>query len=368
LTGALERLDRLAEATPKGLDQAERAKRFEDLKRERARASISLGEFYIKVAKDHGPLAGEVASLDKIQAALPGDAALVAWVDIPPPGLNAADPDGEHWGVVVRSRGIPAWVPVNGTGPRGLWTAEDAGHVGKIRSELPRRPDAATPEVRTLIERLRAQRLDALAKALGATADGLPSARRLIILPSRALAGIPVEALLADGDTRTVSYAPSGTVLKYLRERPRPNAHAGLLALGDPVYDRPDESSDPKPQRKLQQLLVTVRGGDQNFSPLPGTRHEVEGLAPLFKAVGRPTRILLGSDASEPELDGLAASGDLGRFGFIHLAAHGLIDEDIPVRSAVILTQTGLPDPLDQALSHKPVFDGRLSVREIQRG
>jgi len=45
-----------------------------------------------------------------------------------------------------------------------------------------------------------------------------------------------------------------------------------------------------------------------------------------------------------------------------------VIDESVPARSAVILTQTGLPDPLQQALSHKPVFDGRLSVREIQRG
>ncbi len=55
------------------------------------------------------------------------------------------------------------------------------------------------------------------------------------------------------------------------------------------------------------------------------------------------------------------------RFGFIHLATHGVIDEAIPQRSAVILTQTGLPDPLEQVLNHKPVFDGRLSVREIQR-
>jgi CHAT domain-containing protein len=76
---------------------------------------------------------------------------------------------------------------------------------------------------------------------------------------------------------------------------------------------------------------------------------------------------LLGADASEPELDRLAGSGGLGRFGFIHLATHGVIDEGVPARSAVILTQTGLPDPLDQALNHKPVFDGRASVREIQR-
>jgi CHAT domain-containing protein len=43
-----------------------------------------------------------------------------------------------------------------------------------------------------------------------------------------------------------------------------------------------------------------------------------------------------------------------------------VIDEEIPARSAVILTQTGLPDPLEQVLHQKPVFDGRLLVREIQ--
>ena len=121
------------------------------------------------------------------------------------------------------------------------------------------------------------------------------------------------------------------------------------------------ESSD-------QQVLVAARSGDEDFAPLPGTRSEVEALARLFDSDDRPTRILLGADASEPELDRLAASGELGQFGFIHLATHGVIDEAIPHRSAVILTQTGLPDPLEQALNHKPVFDGRLSVREIQRG
>jgi hypothetical protein len=34
---------------------------------------------------------------------------------------------------------------------------------------------------------------------------------------------------------------------------------------------------------------------------------------------------------------------------------------------AVILSQAGVPDPLEQALSHQPVYDGRLTVREIQR-
>ena len=192
------------------------------------------------------PLAGQVATLQAIQATLPADAALVAWVDIAPAGPNAADPDGEHWGVIVRSRGIPAWVPIGGTGRDGLWTQDDiglAGGSGRSCAPARRRLDGS----RGLLERLRIQRLEPLAKVLGATPDGVPAARRLIVLPSRAMAGIPIEALLADDDTRTVSYAPSATVLKYLREQPRPDRHAGLLALGDPVFEQPDASSEPPP-------------------------------------------------------------------------------------------------------------------------
>jgi hypothetical protein len=304
------------------------------------------------------------------------------------------------------------------------------------------------------LEQLRTQRLEPLARALVA-ADGLPPARRLIVLPSPALAGIPIEAILADDDTWTVSYAPSATVFKYLRDRPRPDRLAGLLALGDPVFERSDRSSQPRPlpdhgllvnlvapgsnaathdlkpgdvllaynstalhkhedlkpvpelgqpvsvdvwrdgqviprmlaagklgvvidprsapeaiadQRKLQQILMAARSGDEDFAPLPGTRYEVEALTRLFQADDRPIRALFGAGASEPELDRIAGSGELGRYGFIHLATHGVIDEGVPTHSAVILSQTGLPDPLQQALSHQPVFDGRLSVREIQRG
>jgi tetratricopeptide (TPR) repeat protein len=454
LTAALERLDRLVEATPQGLGQAERAQRFEDLKHQRERASIALGEFQAKLAQDHPALAGPVAGLKEIQAALPTDGALVTWVDLAPLGPNAADPDGEHWGVVVRARGIPSWVPLAGTGPNGLWAKDDTGLAGRVRTELGRRPEAGPADLRSLVAKLRAQRLAPLAGALGATAEGLPPARRLIVLPSRAMAGLPIEALLAPADTRTVSYVPSATVLRYLREQPRPDRHAGLLALGDPIYDRPDRSSDsqslpghgllvnlvapgsnaathglepgdvlltyngtalreredlkavagpgqpvpvavwregqvarrdlapgklgvvldprPAPQalaerRRMHRVLVAVRSGGEDLAPLPGTRLEVEALARVFQADHRPARTLLGADASEPALDRLAGSGELSHFGFLHLATHGVIDEAIPTRSAVILTQTGLPDPLEQALNHRPVFDGRLSVREIQR-
>jgi len=453
LTAELERLDKLVETTPKDLDQTGRAKRFEDLKRQRELASIALGDFQAKLVNEHGPLAGQVATLNELQAALPADTALVTWVDISPPGPNAADPDGEHWGVVVRSRGMPAWMALTGTGPNRLWTKDDSELASRVRTVLQSQPGTGPEDLSPMVEKLRTQRIEPLAKALGATAAGLPPARRLVVLPSRAMRGIPVEALLAPGDTRTVSYAPSATVFKYLREQPRPDLHSGLLALGDPVYERPDKSSEPKPppdhgllvnvairgsnaarhglqdgdvmlvyngqtlnkkddlkvvaegdkpvvvevwrdgelfrrdlnpgkvgvvfdarparqaiteERKFQKMLAMTRSGGEHFSPLPSTRREVEALAQLFKTDDRPTRALLGTDASEIELDRIAASGELVHYAFIHLATHGVIDEAIPTRSAVILTQTGLPDPIEQVLNHKPAYDGRLTVREIQ--
>ncbi len=263
LIAALERLDKLVESTPKALDQAERAKRFEDLKHQRELASIALGEFHAKLVRDHGPLAGQAANLKDIQAALPADAALIAWIDNPPAGPNAADPDGEHWGVVVRSQDIPKWVAIAGTGKDGLWTADDTGLANRVRTALRARPRTGSEDLGALLVLLRSQRLAPLAKALGSTIDGQPSVRRLVLLPSRAIAGIPIEALLALDDTRTVSYAPSGTVLKYFREQPRPDGHAGLLALGDPVYKQSDKSDDPKPLPNNGLLLnIVIRGSN----------------------------------------------------------------------------------------------------------
>src|SRR5262249_28134899 len=123
-----------------------------------------------------------------------------------------------------------------------------------------------------------------------------------------------------------------------------------------------------KERRRLDQVLTAARSGSEQFARLPGTRYEVEALARLFGAAGRPVRVLTDAAASEEALDRLATSGTLRRFAFLPLATHGVIDEAIPQRSAIILTQAGLPDPLEQVLKHQPVYDGRLAMREIQRG
>jgi S1-C subfamily serine protease len=81
------------------------------------------------------------------------------------------------------------------------------------------------------------------------------------VLPSRAVTGIPIEALLSPDDDRIVSYAPSGTVFKYLREQPPPQRHAGLRALGDPILERVDTTSDAGPLPDHGLLVNVVAPG-----------------------------------------------------------------------------------------------------------
>jgi CHAT domain-containing protein len=357
LVADLDRLDHVSEVPiARSKNDAELAG-IEDLRRQRERAQFALGALRAELAAKHGPIGGKVAVLSEIQSALPENAALVAWVDRLPPGPKAADPSGEHWGVVLRARGKPAWVRLPGTGRNQAWTDDDSRLVAAVRNAIIQPPQPNIP-AQPLIAKLRAQRLAPLTTALGPAGDGLAAARRLIVLPSRAMAGVPIEPLLEPSDPWTVSYAPSGTVLAYLRHRPHGDATGGLLALGDPIFDR----RDPRVNRG------TSSSDPSAFGRLPGTRVEIEALARLFQAGRKPCHLLTDTEASEPTLAQMASSGSLGRFAYIHLATHGLIDDGVPRQSAVILTQTNIPNPLTQLLNGQPVYDGRLSVREIQRG
>src|SRR5262249_10517999 len=125
-----------------------------------------------------------------------------------------------------------------------------------------------------------------------------------------------------------------------------------LLALGDPVFerpDRPDPSAPPAPDRGAA------------FAPLLGTRDEVQAIARLFD---QPV-LLLGSQASEQSLDRLAATGGLREFDILPLATHGTLDPRVAMRSALILAQDQLPDPLGRVLAHQEAYDGRLTAEQI---
>jgi len=76
--------------------------------------------------------------------------------------------------------------------------------------------------------------------------------------------------------------------------------------------------------------------------------------------------ILLDSDASEQRLDELARAGKLKGFRLLHLATHGIIHEERPEWSALLLARDRLPDPLEQVRQCKPVYTGELRVKAIR--
>jgi CHAT domain-containing protein len=129
-------------------------------------------------------------------------------------------------------------------------------------------------------------------------------------------------------------------------------------------------ASKPAPEALAERYrldrLLRSRSGDDGWGQLPGTRVEVESLHRLFGDKPEP-RLLFDSEASEQKLSELAATGELGRYRYLHLATHGEVDDQRALRSAVILSRDTLPDPEKQLFSGKPVYDGRLTAEEMLR-
>jgi len=452
----IERVDNLIDQLGGGAHGLPVGMTAEELKRRLGEAQAELLRFREHLAQSYGSALGRVSDLAGVQAALPADTALISWVDYDTHRPRTAESGGEHWGVVVRSKGDPVWIRLPGSGPEQAWTVDDARLSALIRGSVRRPRGARTAATGPLLSRLGTQRLAPLSPALGAGRNGLPAVQHLIVLGSGSLAGIPVEALQKPGDTRTISYAPSASVLMYLVHQERIDPKGGLLAVGDPDFgERPavPQRNAPLPthgllvtavrprsatersglktgdvlqrydraelhtvedlkkatagapraveitiwrgdnilrlpldagpleirvdrapaaqaladRERLRSVLEATRSGEGRFQPLPGTGAEIDAMGEVFRSAGLAVRLLKGREASELGLERMAAGDELRQFAFLHFATHGVIDNVVPARSAIILSQTGLPDPLTQVLRKLPVYDGRLSAREIER-
>jgi CHAT domain-containing protein/tetratricopeptide (TPR) repeat protein/tRNA A-37 threonylcarbamoyl transferase component Bud32 len=308
-----------------------------------------LGVRSRKPSANNGATIGSVCELSQIQEQLRPDTALVAWVDVAGnPGYR--DPDGAHWGCVVRKHGNPTWVKLPGRGPAGAWRKEDSDIASRVRGLLANRPEESKDKWAESIQALAAQRLTPLESHLGAR-DGLPAVRHIVVLPSHVLAGIPLEALT---DRYTISYAPSGTTLARLLEqrgKAPPIRSNSLLAVGDPNYQRSTVGNIEADQRTTA------------YASLAAARLELQAISRFFaRAV-----VLTGSEASEQNLIRLAATGELQRFRFLHFATHGLLDDRRAMNSSLVLAQDGLPDSLSEVLAGSEPCDGRLAPTEIIR-
>jgi hypothetical protein len=252
----LDQFDRqlLPLLTATQLNDADKARR-DALRRERAALQAETAREAAAEAQR------EVYALDRLQAQLPADAALVFWIDLEG-STRAADPQGDHWACIVRRRGTPTWVHLAGTGPGQAWTEAD-DRLPRLLREALAHGEADWPH---LAHRLTAQRLAPLQPALAAAAD-LPAVRRLIAVPAGRMAGIPLAVMT---DRYTISYAPSGTLYARLREQHRPLRDPTLLALGDPAFATPLSPLPPPPPDHGLLLTVVPPGGNAFQAGLRG--------------------------------------------------------------------------------------------------
>jgi CHAT domain-containing protein len=253
LLGQIQRLDeRIGMLAARRSPGAQNEARADHLRQQRDTLRGQLLELERSIEAQLEAFGGQRASLEKIQAMLPPDAALVGWVD---EGARQRS-ESLHWACLVSARGDPIWVRVAGSGADGTWTDQDDRRRDQLRDALL----GKGPGWRELAADVARQRLVPLKPHL----SGL---RRLIVLPSPDLAGIPVEVLLeawTDGPPLVVSYSPSGTL--FAEQAKKAAGHSGparLLAVGDPLYDSPSEGRAPgsRPSEGVQIIKVEYPKG-----------------------------------------------------------------------------------------------------------
>ncbi|MBC7349483.1 MAG: CHAT domain-containing protein [Candidatus Aminicenantes bacterium] len=180
------------------------------------------------------------------------------------------------------------------------------------------------------------------------------SLKKLLIIPDDILTVLPFETLVlaepADWLIKhyTISYAPSLSSLKELvhkqnrKNRKKPSNN--LLAVGDPYYGELEEKYAELSTKTIFQDLYSL--SDMKFYRLRYSQEEVRRITSQFPK----SRALTREKASED----LVKRANLADYRIIHFAAHGLIDDQKPARSAIVLT-----------LDNDPAEDGFLQMREI---
>jgi CHAT domain-containing protein/Flp pilus assembly protein TadD len=184
---------------------------------------------------------------------------------------------------------------------------------------------------------------------------------RVLIAPDGALSYLPFEALLTEkvkaqkinfsnlpylARDFEIDYVPSISVLASIEKNKGKEAlhpQKELLAFADPVL-KSNESGK----------AAVVRSWAGTLTRLPFAREEVEGIARLYP--DKEVSVVMGSDASEANLKKM----DLKDYKKLHFASHGLIDEEKPEFSALVLT--GDSQGEDGYLTMREVFDLKLNA------
>ena len=335
-------------------------------------AEVEWDAFGESMAGKYPVAEGQAYDLERVQSTLDGKTALVGWLDV-----ELREGERVAWGYVIRESGPVRWERIYNPRSRAANAPPDLELAERLRSSL---RIAASWRSRVTDTGEYDHRAGELWDMIGGRLERhLRGVSNLVIVHSGLVQGIPVEALVDGeghylGDRFAISRVSSATVHGWLREKVGGGATEGsALLLADPPFAQSqlvDMAAGEAGDLDSDEWALLTRdalSGDgsalDRLPRIPWTRREAESLAPLFGNA----RVLLGPEASEESLYRMSESGELARFETIHLATHALVDVALPMRSALVLSRVGLPDPLAAAMAGGRVFDGLLRAGEIIR-
>jgi len=371
LDGRVQGLSEAVIADPSPTTIAE----YQELREDLIKLEAEWSSFQSRIRKKYPLTEGESYPLDKVRALLDNQTAIIGWLDV----QEQEGPPGS-WAYVIRKDGPVAWAQLQPSGDSLGCSAYE--QTQRFRDHL------AAPEWLSQIADSTAQScLEQWRQRVAPISHALDGVTHLVVIPSGAMLGIPLEVLVDEtgtylGDCFSVSYTPSATIHTWLKERKkaleRMRADESLL-VGDPPF-RSDQLTEmeekedalalclaPRGQRADRSVLRSALAGNRDalssLRRLPCTRLEIEGIAGLLPE----PMILIGPRADERELLRLAEGDRLEDFSTIHVATHALVDQENPERSALVLSQVNLPDPLEAADKGERVCDGLVTAKEILR-
>lgn len=165
----------------------------------------------------------------------------------------------------------------------------------------------------------------------------------LCIVPDGILWDLPFQALEPkDGhyliEDYAISYAPSLSVLREMSAKKQADGSKSLLAFGNPTM----------PSEIAANIKTTYRG--ENLGPLPDAEVEVSALKNIWGTSS--SRILIGPSASKNVF-----RSEASKYSIIHLATHGILDDNSPMYSRLVMARA----------ENDPNDDGLLEAREIMQ-
>ncbi len=173
--------------------------------------------------------------------------------------------------------------------------------------------------------------------------DQLKGKNSLCIIPDSILWDLPFQALQpSEGryllEDRAISYAPSLAVLREMsaqKKLSQPSA-ISLLAFGNPSL----------PTEITTNMKALYRS--ESLGPLPEAESEVKALKDIWGPVR--SRVFLGASAGKKVFETEAS-----KYAIIHLATHGILDDNNPMYSRLVMARA----------ENDPTDDGLLEAREI---